>query len=285
MGKRKSALRRTSKNRMHLFILSIILSLILVVGSTYSWITYSDEVINRSKTNTRKLSATINESYETNLQWTAGEISEKKLWIQNNGQTPALVRVSLYEFFVNFELEVSDGEGQGNGSLKIVDKANSLMTLKDVSTWEKRSHYEISSKGSPKKYLTAAEVYKSDKTNSQTAYKYKASSTKDFLTNVTINFNENDIYHEGKAPANNTKNYWYYSDGYFYYSEELQPNEETTLLLQSISIDGKLANKYKGSLYQLLPVMEAHDNTKSLLEDWQIVSNSDVSDIYREKLH
>ncbi|MBO0472381.1 hypothetical protein IGL98_002845 [Enterococcus sp. DIV0840] len=280
MSKGKKMLKIINQNKPFLAVFSVFLSLLLVVGSTYSWITYSDEKINQSEPNTKKLSAVIDEVFTPNLQWAQGKTTEKKLLVKNNGQMPTIVRISLYEFFTQFELDMTDGTGNGNQKI-VSNSSGSDLTMEDTATWKKGSTYKIASK----KYYVASEVYKGDKTNSSTAYVYKGTRSIEGLKYLTIQFNDNDIYDENNKPMSAIQNYWYYSEGYFYYSEVLQPKEKTKLLVQSITLDKGLPNKYKSSLYQLVPVMDAHDVTKSLLENWNIPSGSYLEGMYREKVH
>ncbi|MGX7203251.1 hypothetical protein BCR22_12205 [Enterococcus plantarum] len=280
MSRKKKLLKIINQNKPFLAVFSVFLSLLLVVGSTYSWITYSDEKINQSNPNTKKLSAAIDEVFTPNLQWAQGKTTEKKLLVRNNGQMPAIVRISLYEFFAQFELDMTDGVGNGNQKI-VSSSSGSDLTMEDTATWEKGSTYKIASET----YYVASEVYKADKKNTSTAYVYKGTRPIEALKYLTIQFNDNDIYDENNKPMPETQNYWYYSDGYFYYSEVLQPKEKTTLLIESITLDRMLPNKYKSSLYQLIPVMDAHDVTKSLMENWNIPSSSYLEAIYREKVH
>lgn len=280
MSKGKKMLKIINPSKPFLAVFSVILSLLVVVGSTYSWITYSDEQINQSKATRKKLSAVIDELFSPNLKWAPGIKTEKNVSVRNNGQVPAFVRISLYEFLAQFELDMNDRAG--NGSLKIVSKSSGTdMKIDDSATWEKGSTYKLASG----KYYTVAEVYKSDKKNPDTAYMYKKNRIIEEYNYVTINFNDGDISDVDNPPNTGVKNYWYYSDGYFYYSEVLQPKDKTTQLIQSVSLDKKLPNKFKGSIYQLVPVMDAHDNTKALLEDWKIISGSYIENMYHEKIH
>lgn len=276
----KKLLKIINQNKSFLAVFSLFLSLLLVVGSTYSWITYSDEKINQNESHSKKLSAVIDEVFTPNLQWAQGKTTEKKLLVKNDGQMPALVRISLYEFFTQFTLDMTDGVG--NGNQKIVSKSSgSDMTMEDTATWKKGNTYKIASE----KYYVASEVYKGDKTNPNTAYVYKKSRSFEGLKYLRIQFNDADIYDENEQPLPGAQNYWYYSDGYFYYSEVLQPQEKTKQLVQSITLASALPNKYKGSLYQLIPVMDAHDVTKSLMKNWKISSDSYVEAMYLEKVN
>lgn len=276
----KKLLKIINQNKPFLALFSVFLSVLLIVGSTYSWITYSDEQINRNKPNDKKFSAVIDEVFTPNLQWSPGAKTEKSLSVKNDGQMPAIVRVSLYEFLAQFELDMTDGVG--NGSQKIVKTSSGADTImENVGTWTKGSTYKIASE----KYYVVSEVFKSDKTDSNTAYIYKGTRTVEALNYLTIQFNVNEIYDDTNKPAPGIKNYWYYSDGYFYYSEVLESKDQTKKLIQSVTLDKALPNKYRGSLYQLIPVMDAHDVTKSLFENWEIASGSYMETMYHDKVH
>lgn len=275
----KKLLKIINKNKSFLAFFSIFLSLLLVVGSTYSWITSNDEKINQSKANDKVLSAVIDEDFTPNLKWEPGKTTKKKLLVKNDGQIPALIRISLYEYFAQFELDMIDGKG--NASPKIVaNSSGSDIKMEAVSSWVKGRTYKLSSG----KYYTVSEVHKGDTQNSKTAYIYNGDRTIDVFKYLALQFNDEEIYDEKNKPAKGIQNYWYYSEGYFYYSEVVQPKEKTKQLMQSITLDKKLPNKYKASLYQLIPVMDAHDITKSLMEDWKIASGSYVETMYREKV-
>ncbi|MDA9471773.1 BsaA family SipW-dependent biofilm matrix protein [Enterococcus sp. 5H] len=280
MNKKKNILKVINQNKTLLAIFSVALSLFLIVGSTYSWITYSDEQINQSKSSRKKLSAEIEEVFTPNLQWVPGASTEKKVLIRNNGQIPVIIRVSVYEFLAQFELDMSDGAG--NGNLKIVPNSSGTdMTMSDSATWKKGNTYKLASG----KYYKASEVYKSDKENPKTAYVYKGNRTIEGLKYLKINFFDYYIYSDSRQPATGLENYWFYSEGYFYYSEILEPGDRTRILIRNVSLDKNLPNKYKGSLYQLVPVMDAHDITKALMEDWKISPGSHIEAMYREKVH
>jgi alternate signal-mediated exported protein len=280
MRKGKRLLKTINQNKFFLALFSIFLSLLLIVGSTYSWITYSDEYVNQSKISKRELSAVLEGNFTSELQWKAGGAVESHLAVKNNGQMPAVVRIALYEFLAHFAVDLTDDSG--NGNLKTVKKASSTNFLpQELSTWTKNNTYKIASD----RYFVVEEVYKSNKNDSSTAYIYEGNRPFESLNYLTIHFNESVIYTDSRKPPAATKDYWYYKDGYFYYSEILQPKQKTKQLITSISLDANLPNKYKGSLYQLTPIMDAHDITKSLMTDWQIASNSYVETIYREKVH
>ncbi len=291
MAKKRHKTRRSQSKGHHLFriflqskrlwaIFSLLLSLLLIIGSTYAWITYSDERVNQTQMTTKELSLVIDETYIPDWQWYPGKVTEKKVTVRNNGQIPAVARMSLYEFLLQFEIDVRDGEALGNGGLKRVKVAsNQLIDSDKVSTWQVGNTYKVSNET----FLVAHKVFLSDTQDVLTAYKYKEASVVEGLTYLTIQFNEPAIFEATNLPETTSHHYWYYEAGYFYYSEVLQPGEQTVPLLTSISLAKTLPNEYKGSLYQLVPVMDGHDISKRLLEDWQLTGF--VASIYDGKIH
>lgn len=256
------------------------MSLLLIVGSTYAWITYSDERINQTKMTRKQLSLVIDESFKSELQWQPGIVTEKKVTVRNNGQIPGITRVSLYEFLLLFEVDINDGEGMGNGALKKVPTASSQgINSKKITTWQVGNTYAASD-GT---FIVAKEVFLSDTTDSRTAHLYQEPATVEGLTYISLHFNEAVIYDANKPPLETDADYWYYENGYFYYSEVLQPGDSTRPLLERVSLAKVLPNQYKGALYQLVPVMDGHDVSKQLLDDWQLTET--VASMYDGKIH
>lgn len=253
---------------------SIALSLLLVVGSTYAWITSSDERINRNEGNYRRVSAIIIEDFNRVFQWAPGTTKEKNIRVKNTGELPTIVRVSLTEFFVGFETDVTDnhgGIGDGNGNLKAYGVPTTAIKVNDTSTWKKGNTYEQS----------ATKFYKADKVLTNQKIVYNGTRAQP-LPSIALTYQAGKVF-DSTVPPGTTK-YWYYEKGYFYYSEVLKPGEETENLLDSVSLSAEYANQYKGALYKLVPEMEAHDLTKSLLDDWGLVSTDYAYSLYQGKL-
>lgn len=295
MNKSKKMMKMINKHKPLLAIVVILLSLVLVVGTTYSWLVSNDEKINRVEKNRKKLSATINGNFDTNFYWEPGDKENNELTILNDGELPAFVRVSLYEFFASMELNMTDGttdDTGGNASIKTYssDAGGKSLKIDDISTWEIDSYLKVGEK----KYWKVKDTYISDinKSDFTKSYQYKDTYRPiDAFNYLTIEFNEItdskvNIYSASNKPPEGTKNYWYYSDGYFYYSEILSKNESTIPLIKSLKLSADLPNKYKGALYELSPIMDAHEISHSVIEDWGIsVGNGDyLEKMYKDQL-
>lgn len=255
---------------------SLVLSLLLVMGSTYAWITSSDERVNRADANYRRVSAIVVEDFSQVFQWAPGTTKEKKVRVKNTGDVPAVIRIALKEFFVGFETDVTDNHaaGDGNGNLKVYGTpSNTAIDVKNTDTWVRGNTYGVS----------ADTHYKAETVLLDETYPYNGSRTLPLGT-INLNFQSGKVFDLSQQPGQNDRGYWYYEKGYFYYSEVLQPNEVTTDLLESVSLDAAYTNRYKGGLYKLVPEMDAHDITRGLLADWAI-SNSDFAySMYTDKL-
>ncbi|MBO1308558.1 hypothetical protein JZO70_20455, partial [Enterococcus sp. 669A] len=152
--KRRHLLQVFLKSKLLFACFSVVLSLLLVVGSTYAWITSADERINQSEANRRKLSARIDEEYSRVFGWAPGTTQTKKVRVKNDGETPALVRLKLEETFVSFEVDTTDNHRQdaapennvnGNANLKTYGTPSiPAIDVKQTDTWAVGNTYEVS---------------------------------------------------------------------------------------------------------------------------------------------
>lgn len=275
--KRRHLFRVFLKSKLLFACFSLALSLLLIVGSTYAWITSADERVNRTDANLRKLTAIVEEDFNQVFQWAPGTTKEKNIRVRNTGEIPAIVRVSLKEFFVGFETDTKDnhGVGDGNGNLKVYGTPSSpTIDVKKTDTWVVGNTYGVS----------ADTNYKANIALVDQVYPYKG-NRKNPLPAIVLNFETGKVFDQSNQPTSSDSEYWYYEKGYFYYSEVLQPNEVTPNLLDSVSLDAGYANQHKGALYKLVPEMEAHDLTRVLLSDWAIISSDYVYTMYQTKLN
>lgn len=275
-----------SKGLFALF--SIVLSLLLVIGSTYAWITSNDQRINRAAENTRKLSAKIDEDFQQVYHWSPGTTKKKELRVTNDGEVPAFVRVSLHEFFLQFETDVTDNqrdstETKGNANLipyANLDASANYVQVKDTATWQVGSYYEVSAST----YYKVAQAIVNPLDDHTKAYQYQDTNRTNPLKAIVLNFTTGKIFDEDTPPASSDSDYWYFEKGYFYYSELLQPNEQTSNLLESVTLSAAYTNQYKGALYKLIPQMDARDISKGLFTDWDIDSSDYVYSLYQDQL-
>lgn len=258
-------------------VFSILLSLVIVIGSTYAWQTDSDEKLNRTGEKSGQLEVQLEEEYQPNLAWQPGNTTKKEVAAKNYGKYSAFVRISLFEFLTYFETDVHSATGDGSLSY-VSSSAGTDINVQDPRTWAVGNTYKLDTG----KYATVKEVYKSDLTVVATATEYQGSTAPHEALNYrTINYHSGTIY-SGTLPAG-ASDYWYYDQGYFYYSERLELGEVTQPLIDSVSLSDKTPNQYKAALYQLVPKLEAHDASKSLISDWEL-TGTPMETMYQDKL-
>ncbi len=275
--KRRHLLRTFVRSKGLFACFSLVLSLLLVVGSTYAWLTSADERVNRTDANQRRLSAIVEEDFDQVFHWSPGTTKEKNIRVRNTGEMPAIVRISLKEFFVGFETDVTDkhdAANNGNGNLKVYGSPSATaIDVKKTETWAVGNTYEVS----------ANTHYKAAVALLDQTYSYKGTRTGP-LPAIELNFEAGKLFDQENPPAASDKQYWYYEKGYFYYSEVLQPKEVTPNLLDSVSLNSAYTNQYKGALYRLTSELEAHDLTKELLSDWSLTNSDYAYTLYQSKL-
>lgn len=286
--KRRHLIQVFLKSKALFACFSLVLSFLLIIGSTYAWITSADERVNRTEANRRKLSARIDEDFNQVFHWAPGTTQTKAVRVTNDGETPVIVRLSLKEFLVAFEVDTTDNHAEdilhGNANLKVYDITGLLeenqLIAKKTDTWVVGNIYTAS----------AERHYKATQVWLDQVYQYGEARSLP-LSAFQLNFQSAKVF-DDPADAAGEENYWFYHEGFFYYSEVLQAKDDpatphkdnlTVNLLESITLDAGYSNQYKGALYKLVPEMDAHDITESLLSDWGI-SGSPVEEMYKDQL-
>ncbi|HCM88355.1 MULTISPECIES: BsaA family SipW-dependent biofilm matrix protein [Vagococcus] len=245
-------------------VTSIIIISLFLLGSTMAWFKSSDTVINNFKGT--HLVAEIDETFTSNNKWKPNEKTIKEIRVENTGEVPSFIRLSLYEFLINFEVDVRDQIG--NGNLKQVDQENQpVVDDSDTDTWskaaEKKGTFQKNSK-----YYIANQAWISDPIKKTGMVEYPNSARKEApYKYLIINFSDKiqTIFDE-----TNKKDYWLYDNGYFYYSRPLNPGETTINILDSITLSKDASNMFKGSLYKMKVYMDAHDQTESIFGSWRL---------------
>lgn len=202
----------------------------LVLGSTYAWRTFSDERINRMETKRLKIDLIGNDPFV--LDWIPDSKRIKEIRVVNPSESDAIVRVSLEEFLVRFELD-----DQIEGRLKEIQTAINPIDERDTTTWQTGRTYEKEAGH----YLLSQEAL-------QEAYVYPGDTRNALLTPLELNFVPDKVQ-MSLLPVD-SEGYWFYEKGYFYYSEILKPGEMSEILVSSIQLKSP-PNALKFGLYTL----------------------------------
>lgn len=265
------------RNKLLVFLLTIIF-ISTLLGLTMAWFTASDTQANSFEGTS--LIAEIDETFSSKEGWYPGEKVIKEIRVENVGSTPAIVRLSLYEFLVSFKIDVIDQTG--NANLQVADKAvQPILDPKDTNSWEAASR----NNGTYLKnsiYYVADKTWLSDPVNKIGMVKYNDINRNNTpYQYLTLNFSDKL---KTQFDNNIQENYWLYDDGYFYYSKILDPGEKTINLLNSITLSGVMPNKYKGSLYKMKVFMDAHDKTEPIIDSWGLKEEGPANDLIKNLL-
>ena len=279
MKKRRTRkIRKAPGYKLLLAFTAVLFFSVMVLGNTYSWFTSDDTVVNHFEG--LHLKAEITEEFSPELEWAPGAQVKKVVRVQNTGEIPAFVRVSLYEYLLTFKVDVTDQTGNGNLAT-VPAPVSPIVNDKDVTTWTPAANsggtYEHQ-----QNYFIADQAITPDQKTGQEMFQYQGTEREAAaLKWLTLNFPEN-VY--TIKPANATIDYWLYRDGYFYYSKLLNPGETSAPVLNSVTLSASTPNKYKGALYRLVPVMDAHDATLPLLDAWKVGTTGELYEMYEGHL-
>ncbi|MBP1040135.1 hypothetical protein I6N95_03830 [Vagococcus sp. BWB3-3] len=246
--KRRSNHKKVKKKtfKKSFLILTIFYAFVVVIGSTYAWITMADERINRVKTN--KVAIKVEGDQTTTLISPATE-AEKNITVRNVSTSPGFVRVSLEEVLLTFQIDTRDRIG--NGNVKKFNTAEAPEIKKDeIVTWLSGKTYKVSS---------------------NVFYKGDIKQTNTFLLSDLARENMLFQYIELTQPNVTTivgggTGYWLYEDGYFYYSDIVKPNESTSILVENIVSIPDTPNLMKNAFYGLEVKAEGYSITETSLE-------------------
>lgn len=283
MGNRKKRIRKLIyqnrsfgiSKKMPILLFTLLFSSLMILGSTYAWFTSEDTKKNEFVGG--RLAAEIVEEFEANYQWQPAMTTVKKISVENTGDIPAFVRLSLYEYLLLFKVDTTDQTGNGNLVRNQVAK-DPVVDGNKIETWQKAAEKGGTYESENTFFLAKkAVIPKLDE-----PYIYQDSERDRSLFKwFQLEFRE-PIY--TSLPPPGTKKYWLYQEGYFYYSELLEPKETSEYLLKNVHLSQSAPNSYKGVLYQLNPTMDAHDATSLLFSAWKIPKDSQAYQLFFEKI-
>ena len=301
--------KRKKKNKIkvkNIFVYLAVSAILTFLGSTYAWFTSSDTRVNNFYGH--HLMAQITEVFTPEYQWQPTSDTTKEVRVKNTGPTPAVIRLSLKEYILLFEFDntiisyfdMADPGDYYNGlsNITIYDNpTNPIVDIDDVTTWKaaadnlgtfkrpngtgyyKAVSYQSSDIYTPKKGRTPGNtapghtmddyIPANDPTpTGNVEYPRNYFQPTQPFNMIKLNFNTPNIRMTKSTDL--TEKYWLYENGYFYYSQIVQPDELTEPLMNSLTLSEKTPNIYKTSLYKLHIFMDAHDTTQPVFNEWNI---------------
>jgi alternate signal-mediated exported protein len=95
-------------NKPLVLTFAVLYSLMMVIGSTFAWITTSYSRVNEFKGEMR-FGAAITEDFVANLAWRPGTTVKKELKVTNIEKVPAFIRISYKEVMTSYSVNLATG--------------------------------------------------------------------------------------------------------------------------------------------------------------------------------
>lgn len=259
-------------------VIALLFASLMVLGNTYAWFVSKNDKNNHFEGS--RLSVKIVEDFTIETKWASGERVTKRVAVKNIGDIPAFVRISLYEYLLTFQINTNDQTG--NGNLMLSENAvTPTVDFSDTNTWVKSVNGQGTYTAVNGEHYIAKKAIVAN--IPQDRYRTKTDNSNREATELKwlqLGFSSS----VSEKVITNTTGYWLYSDGYFYYSKLLLPEEESQPIIENISLDVSAPNKMKGILYKLEPVMDAHDATAVLLDAWNVTTTHPAYIFYKDQL-
>lgn len=247
--------------------------LIILINATLAWTSYTEWIKNHTQSDPEQVTVRITEEFDPGsvLDFVPEneEGTQKSVKVKNVSSRSAIIRVRFKESLLPFEMDMTDGEGQGNANLLTVKKASgdSLINVDDLSTWVAGNLLETTqtSGGDTLYYKATAPVIKDN------IYIGEASRATGPEGLRFFSWTFNTALTTAPQIGVSTP-YWVYnaSDNYFYYSQVLEGGQTTAIdLLQMVQLAEMIVpNKYKNALYMITVDAEGVTPAKASLDTW-----------------
>lgn len=239
--------------------------LVLVIGSTFAWSSFSSWVKNHMQSEVGTLEVKIIEDYEQDSVFDKGKTIKKKVDVKNISKYPAIVRVQFLESTAVFAIDGQTGMLQKKGNDgTVADKVK-------TETWKKGSIYP--SELEKDKYYVIADA--------ETGYQYKfqeGNSRPKLLKPYVLNFTT-ALKTQPEATA---APYWIYEDGFFYYSKVLEGDQQSEInVLDSVTVaKNDLVNPAKNTLYKIDVAAYGVRANEGSLNKWTV--SQSIKDMYKK---
>lgn len=263
-----------------MLLFGMFLAITLTVGATFAWDLYEDKETN--KFGTGKYLVNLKENFHPSEHWAPDTSEVKEVFVKNNGDYPAFVRLSVAEVLMAFEVDTLE-----TGNLQMVtSEGSNKVKVGELTTWKVgNSTYKPTGSSAiyrPKTVLPS-DVATTGKGVIYTPDNLTAREATD-LRYIDLLFS-NQVKVNASQPTP-TSEYWLYGgDGYFYYSEALMPGKDTSYLLEKTILSESTPNRLKGALYKILIDMDAGDTALRTLDDWDHdLPGDDVYEMLKDKI-
>ncbi|WP_430601764.1 hypothetical protein IGJ02_001794 [Enterococcus sp. DIV0724b] len=248
---------RLNQNKLFFGSFALLFSFVLVVGATLAWTSYAEWTKNhtQSEGTDKRLEVKVEEVFDPN--WIPNIETKKEVNIINTGEIDAQIRVSLKEVLLQFKMTYEvypraeyAKDSYDYGDLYESEKSSATIEISNSQTWIVGQKYKSLDEKKQEHYY---EGRKRIPTSGTTEIGFNGGNRETEMSKwIRINFGP---YVQSNQSGGG--DYWYYKNGYFYYSTILNPGEKTkTPLLRSLTLSNETPNYFKGSLYDLIVKVE-----------------------------
>jgi|GEM_PF-4215025 len=119
------------KNKIFILIVVLMLAFSCICMGTYAW--YADQSTELNEFAGKRIEIKVRENFESVTNMISGDVIEKEAMVQNVGEAPVLLRVSLKEILALYEWNVDTGNLYLSG---LGDPPAELADALDYKTWE-----------------------------------------------------------------------------------------------------------------------------------------------------
>ena len=229
------------KNKLFILTITTFLCICLLCGTTFCWFSKDTSVINSFAN--QDVFVNVVGSSATSVSLSPGQSVTNEVRLVNMGKTGVFVRVSLSEYLMLMDVDLSIGNLATTGTLTALadpDDTGTWAAGKQITAWQmdqSKTRIPLTDGSGSQLYFTSANFY------TDQSISYLDSDRADAFKNYySLTF--------GNVGTASTDD-WIYTDGYFYYSKELLPGKSTAPLLRSYSMTQSMPNTYKGALYKI----------------------------------
>lgn len=244
------------RKRALLALVSVFGMIFLVHDVTYAW--YYNEQNKTNYINADHPEAYIAETFEPPEHWQPGQTVTKSVKFVNSGDTDLILRVSLDEFALLYEVDIT------TGNLYKTYTPDRTVMSGDPYTWTAGA-YMPAAPDSPL-YKRSAQLLRS-------AGFGPADDMRDYGISRYIHVNFNATLASGTS--------WVYDNGYYYYTKPFTPGATDYPLIDSVTLDRAMPNTYKGLDYRLNVYMEALPANSASLDSGYWALSSGIETMLR----
>lgn len=260
------------KTNVFIIVLTFLLFL-SVTGSAYAWQRLTDERVNSMQVGRLELALEGNQAIDI---LNPAHQSKKQLAIRNQANMRTLVRVSLTEVLLTFQLDLADKTGNAQ-LLTVPQPTATIIDQKDSATWLAQQTFQQPD-GT---WLKSQECVRAAITLDQQA------ATRPPILTDSIRIQWGNQLTTSWPPLDEEQPYWLYENGYFYYSKVLAEGESTAVLVASIEASATMPNEAKGAFYEIKGRAEGLAASKQSLTEaggWQLDRQSLVYKMLESKV-